>query len=105
MTTNRAIQILDPAHREHYDGIEEVNEACRIGMEALQVTSKLKESLQLNKNATINETLAAVEQVKTERNAYIRGLIVMYCEGFGLTDKHTCADWRGTCAENGGTSK
>jgi hypothetical protein len=69
MTTNRAIQILDPAHREHYDGIEEVNEACRIGMEALQVTSKLKESLQLNENATAEEILAAVEQVKLERYA------------------------------------
>jgi hypothetical protein len=69
MTTNRAIQILDPAHREHYDGIEEVNEACRIGMEALQVTSKLKESLQHNENATAEEILAAVEQVKLERYA------------------------------------
>lgn len=36
MTTERAIEILDPEHREKYDGIEEVNEACRMGMEALK---------------------------------------------------------------------
>lgn len=36
MTTERAIEILNPDHREHYDGLEEVNEACRMGMEALK---------------------------------------------------------------------
>lgn len=36
MSTDRAIEILDPEHREHYDGIEEVNEACRMGMAALR---------------------------------------------------------------------
>lgn len=36
MKIDRAIEILNPAHREQYDGIEEVNEACRMGMEALQ---------------------------------------------------------------------
>lgn len=38
MTTERAIEILNPEHREHYDSIETVNEACRIGMEALRRT-------------------------------------------------------------------
>ena len=33
MTIDRAIEILDPEHREHYDGMDEVNEACRMGME------------------------------------------------------------------------
>lgn len=37
----RAIEILNPAHREHYnelpDGMEQVNEACQMGMEALQI--------------------------------------------------------------------
>ena len=33
---DRAIQILDPEHREHYESLEEVNEACRMGMEALK---------------------------------------------------------------------
>ena len=35
MTIDRAIEILDPEHREHYESIEPVNEACRMGMEAL----------------------------------------------------------------------
>lgn len=35
MTIERAIEILDPEHRECYDGMDEVNEACRMGMEAL----------------------------------------------------------------------
>lgn len=36
MTIERAIEILNPEHREHYDSIETVNEACRMGMEALE---------------------------------------------------------------------
>lgn len=38
MTIDRAIEILNPEHREHYESLEEVNEACRMGMEALQRT-------------------------------------------------------------------
>lgn len=36
MTIDRAIEILNPEHREQYDGLDEVNEACRMGMEALE---------------------------------------------------------------------
>ena len=36
MTPERAIEILDPKHREHYESIEPVNEACRMGMEAIR---------------------------------------------------------------------
>lgn len=36
MTTERAIEILDPTHREHYDSLETVKEACRMGMTALE---------------------------------------------------------------------
>lgn len=36
MKIERAIEILDPEHRECYDGMDEVNEACRMGMEALK---------------------------------------------------------------------
>ena len=35
MTIERAIEILDPNHREHYDNIDIVNEACCMGMVAL----------------------------------------------------------------------
>lgn len=38
MTIDRAIEILDPEHWEIYDGLDEVNEACRMGMEALERT-------------------------------------------------------------------
>lgn len=38
MTIDRAIEILNPEHRENYDGMDEVNEACRMGMEALERT-------------------------------------------------------------------
>ena len=31
MKIERAIEILDPEHRECYDGMDEVNEACRMG--------------------------------------------------------------------------
>lgn len=36
ITVDRAIQILDPTHRERYESLEEVNEACRMGMKALR---------------------------------------------------------------------
>ena len=36
MNIERAIEILNPEHREHYESIEPVNEACRMGMEALE---------------------------------------------------------------------
>ena len=35
MTDERAAEILDPTHRERYRSIEPVNEACRMGREAL----------------------------------------------------------------------
>lgn len=31
MKIERAIEILDPEHQECYDGMDEVNEACRMG--------------------------------------------------------------------------
>lgn len=31
----RAIEILNPVHREHYESIEPVEEACRMGIAAL----------------------------------------------------------------------
>ena len=37
MKIERAIEILDPEHREHYDDMEEVNTACRMGMNALRL--------------------------------------------------------------------
>lgn len=36
MTIDRACEILDPEHREHYESIEPVNEACRMGIAAMR---------------------------------------------------------------------
>lgn len=36
MTISRAIEILNPEHREDYESIDVVNEACRMGMNALE---------------------------------------------------------------------
>lgn len=36
MTYERAIEILDPEHREHYGNVEVVEEVCRMGMAALR---------------------------------------------------------------------
>lgn len=42
MTPERAIEILNPEHREYYDSIETVNEACRMGMETIGYRIKKK---------------------------------------------------------------
>lgn len=49
MKIERAIEILDPEHREVYDGMDEVNEACRMGMEALERTRWIPVSERLPK--------------------------------------------------------
>lgn len=36
MENERAIEILDPEHRELYESLEPINEACRMGVEALR---------------------------------------------------------------------
>ena len=50
MTIERAIEILDPEHREKYESIEPVNEACRMGMEALKENEKLRKEIKEIKN-------------------------------------------------------
>lgn len=51
ITIERAIEILDPTHREHYnelpDGMEQVNEACRIGMQALMKQKEEQKSMRM----------------------------------------------------------
>ncbi|MGN0163518.1 MAG: hypothetical protein ACI4EA_08085 [Candidatus Ornithomonoglobus sp.] len=36
MKIERAMEILDPNHREHYESIDIVNEACEMGRSALE---------------------------------------------------------------------
>lgn len=45
MTNERAAEILNPEHREQYDSIEAVNEACRIGMNAIIRLAKIEKQL------------------------------------------------------------
>ena len=52
MTIDRAIEILNPEHREHYESIDPVNEACRMGMEALERTRWIPCSERMPKNDT-----------------------------------------------------
>ena len=42
MTPERAIEILDPEHREHYESMESVNEACRMGMDAIRQVETIR---------------------------------------------------------------
>lgn len=39
MENERAIEILDPEHREAYESLEPVNEACRMGVVSWDVRS------------------------------------------------------------------
>lgn len=67
MTNERAIEILNPEHREHYDSIETVNEACRIGMNAIKELAELKEKI---KNKTLIELPCKVETLRVGDTVY-----------------------------------
>lgn len=64
MTPDRAAEILDPEHREHYDSIETVNEACRMGMEALK--NPLLEFIRQEVPFRFREILGVPEDAITE---------------------------------------
>ena len=68
MTIERAIEILDPEHREHYESIEIVNEACRMGMKALQ--------LMLDNNIIENDVTALADVLSY--NGYDDEIIKIY---------------------------
>lgn len=65
MTIERAIEILDPEHREHYDSIEPVNEACRMGMNALkelaELKAKIKSGLLVELPCKVGDTVYYIE--------------------------------------------
>ena len=61
MNYKRAIEILNPEHREYYNGLEEVNEACRMGMKALQEIKRYREI------GTVEECREAVERQRPKR--------------------------------------
>lgn len=45
MDIQRAIEILNPEHREQYKSLEEVEDACRMGMEALKAQLAADETM------------------------------------------------------------
>lgn len=66
MTDERAIEILDPEHREHYESIEPVEEACRIGIKAIKRVKELEAE-----NAALKKRLGkAVELPRLEISPY-----------------------------------
>lgn len=74
MTNERAIEILDPEHREQYDSIEIVNEACRIGMNAIKRVQELEAE-----NAELRERLSrAVELPRVEASPYDENDSLLY---------------------------
>ena len=100
MTDERAIEILDPEHREHYESIEPVNEACRIGMEAIRKVKELKaenaalrERLNITKMAleyacleTLQSNEQYLEELKEKVNKYIKqSEDVVYGQKNGVT--------------------
>ena len=42
MKPERTIEIRDPKNSEHYESIEAVNEACRMGMEAIRQVETIR---------------------------------------------------------------
>lgn len=64
MTIDRAIEILNPEHRENYDGLDEVNEACRMGMKALERTRWIPCSERLPGSCSVNgETVSCLAYI------------------------------------------
>ena len=77
MKVERAIEILDPEHRENYDGMDEVNEACRMGMEALERTRWIPCSERLPEDGetvlTYKNGRFEVQEYEMGRNGWICG--------------------------------
>lgn len=87
MTNERAIEILDPEHREHYESIEPVNEACRMGMEALKKQMPQKPTIDEYDDGTCSYICPCGAEVE-ENQAYcdICGQALSF-EGMGIPPK------------------
>ena len=100
MTPERAIEILDPEHREHYESIEPVEEACRIGIKAIKRVKELeaenaalRERLNITKMAleyacleTLQSNEQYLEELKEKVNKYIKqSEDVVYGQKNGVT--------------------
>ena len=87
MTLERAAEILDPTHREHYESIEPVNEACRMGMEALKKQMPQKPTIDEYDDGTYSYICPCGAEVE-ENQAYcdICGQALSF-EGMGIPPK------------------
>lgn len=56
MTIERAIEILNPEHREWYARLETVEEACRMGMQALEIRLPQKPIIKITGSTGWNTT-------------------------------------------------
>lgn len=86
MTNERAMQILDPEHREQYDSIEVVNEACRMGRDALakQVPEKLNyEGDGYDPDGNMVYDIALCPECDHEFEEGVTGWGSKYCPGCG----------------------
>lgn len=86
MTIERAIEILDPTHREHYDSLATVEEACRMGMAALK-RMKAIETFDLETIVPGERYLCVTEygtsiDVQVVKFDYRRGEAIMFEKGF-----------------------
>lgn len=82
MKVERAIEILNPEHREHYESIDPVNEACRMGMEALERTRWIPCSDRLPEIGVTVLTLDKYKHVKSRvRKSYVDGTPYFYPDG------------------------
>lgn len=82
MTDERAIEILDPEHREHYESIEPVEEACRIGIAAIKRAKEL-EAENAEFRARLEKAAEEVDKIKKiiEPTMYTSfcGFVVRWC--------------------------
>lgn len=89
MTIDRAIEILDPDHHESYDSLSTVEEACRMGMEALKLLKAQGE----NKDYTIGFTVIDSKTGKeadickiARKEDWAAGLIYCDMEGWAIEE-------------------
>lgn len=77
MKIERAIEILDPEHREQYESIEPVNEACRMGVEALKRQKWIPTAERLPEDEemvlTYKNGVMEVQEYEAGRNGWIHG--------------------------------
>ena len=97
MTNERAIEILDPEHREQYDSIETVNEACRIGMNAIKRVHELEAE-----NAELRDRLSRAVELPCKVGDKVYGVGFTDCEDSRTTDEKKKRQIFNVCMKMGG---